>query len=291
MINLLVKVQEFFKRLFQSVFSLVKVVLMSKPIKPFKENQYSEVVVLGNGPSLNNLLKNRIDFLNGKKKMAVNFFANTSAYEQVKPELYVLNAPEFWLNDVSESYLKSREELFNNLAYKTHWKLDIFIAVAAGQSDYWKKILQENNQIGIHYYNPTPIDGFQWFRHSCYRKYCGLPRPHNVLIPALILAINAGFKNIYVAGADHNWMKDLFVADDNTVYLTQKHFYDAQTAGPEVMKKLGRDKRKMHEILTKFIHAFKGYFDIDIYAKAGKSKIINITPNSFIDAFERKKID
>jgi hypothetical protein len=98
------------------------------------------------------------------------------------------------------------------------------------------------------------------------------------------------FSKIYIAGADHSWLTEIFVADDNTVYLTQRHFYDAQIARPDVMKKIGKNKRKLHEILHKFMWSFKAYFDIDQYAKSRNVKIINITEKSFIDAFERMKI-
>jgi len=64
-----------------------------------------------------------------------------------------------------------------------------------------------------------------------------------------------------------------------------------QTARPDVMKKTGKGKRKMHEILIKFVHSFAGYFDINNYAKSQNVRIINITPDSFIDAFERMKLD
>jgi len=43
----------------------------------------------------------------------------------------------------------------------------------------------------------------------------------------------------------------------------------------------------MPELLTKFVHAFNGYFILKDYAKSQGTTIINATPGSYIDAFER----
>ncbi len=56
------------------------------------------------------------------------------------------------------------------------------------------------------------------------------------------------------------------------------------------MNKL-KGTRKLHEVLIKFVHAFKGYHDIERYARSKGIIIYNATPQSFIDAFERYKIE
>lgn len=269
--------------------TLIKVLLWSRPVKlPVK--QHTEMLVLGNGPSLKTLLANHSGFLKDKDLMAVNHFADTDAYVNVKPAYYMINVPEFWTDQVDADVLQKKQRLIKNLVVKTDWPLHLVLGNGARKSKDWVNLPVQNPNISLHYINPTPIEGFKPFRYFCYKHNCGMPRPHNVLIPSLMTAINMAYKTIYVAGADHSWLKDLYVADDNTVYLTQKHFYDAQKAQPDVMKKMGRGQRRLHEILHKFMLSFKAYFDINDYGKSQGVKIYNITPNSFIDAFERKKI-
>ena len=288
--SFLLQIQSFLQAFFASCMSLFKVLIMSRYVKKLPSASQSDLVVLGNGPSLVGFLDQHIDFLINKSVLAVNHFVNTDAYVQIKPTYYLVNVPEFWTDVVDEDVRQKKEQVIADLLKKTQWNMHLFLGIDAKKSEAWHKLSQENKHIKIHYFNTTPIDGFVKFRYFCYQKQCGMPRPHNVLIPSLILAINMKFKNIFVTGADHNWMKSLYVAEDNTVYLTQKHFYDAQTASPDVMKSMGKGQRKMHEILIKFVHAFKGYFDIDAYAKSRNVKIINITPGSFIDAFSRLKL-
>ncbi len=290
MIRFLLQIKDFFARLFQSFLTLIKVALMSRLLKKWPKPQNDELVVLGNGPSLKDFLSDKKSFLRDKDLLAVNHFVNTPAFEELKPSYYLINVPEFWKEDIDEDYRKKRIKIFEDFAGKTQWDLHLFLDTGAKKNRFWKKIIKNNPHIFVHYFNPTPVEGFRRFRFFCYDKRCGMPRPHNVLIPSLVWGVYSGYKKIYVTGADHNWMQELYVADDNTVYLTQKHFYDEQTAGAGVMKKEGKGKRKMHEILIKFVYAFAGYWEIDAYARYKNVKIINLTPNSMIDAFQKEKI-
>ncbi len=289
--KLLLIIQGFFNQLSQSIASIIKVILLSKSTKKPPKATHNEMVILGNGPSLKDFLTYNRKFLQDKSSLAVNHFAGTDAFTEIKPNFYLINVPEFWTDNVDDDVRQRRDNLVKNLIEKTTWKMTFLLGIGAKKSAEWQSISDKNEFITIYYLNPTPVAGFAWFKHFCYQKQWGMPRPHNVLIPSLMMSINMQFDKIYITGADHNWMKELFVADDNTVYLTQKHFYDLQTAQPDVMKKTGKGKRKMHEILIKFVHSFAGYFDINDYAKKRGVKIINITPNSFIDAFERMKLD
>ncbi len=290
MIKVLVLFQNFVKQFIDSVLSIIKLVLLGRPEKKMPHSKKQELVILGNGPSLKNFLSQKKDFLKDKAILAVNHFADTQEFIVLKPDYYVINVPEFWSDNVENDVLERRDILLKNLKENTQWNMILFLGRGAQKSELWKNLSKENKNIHLHFFNTNPMEGFEFFKFFCFKKGCGMPRPHNVLIPSLILAIRMSFEKIYIAGADHSWMKELFVADDNTVYLTQKHFYDEQTATPDVMKMEGRGKRKMHEILIKFVRAFEGYHIIDKFARKNHIKILNITPGSMIDAFERKKL-
>jgi hypothetical protein len=103
-----------------------------------------------------------------------------------------------------------------------------------------------------------------------------------------MISINLGYKNIYLFGADHSWLKDIHVDENNLVLLTQKHFYNEKSARPKPMTNTGKGVRKLHEVLKKFQITFKNYFLIEEYSRKKNSLIFNSTKNSYIDAFERK---
>jgi hypothetical protein len=118
-------------------------------------------------------------------------------------------------------------------------------------------------------------------------KRLGMPRPHNVLIPSLMIGIWTGYKSINIYGADHSWLPMIKVLENNVPVLSQNHFYDKNIQEHKPMTKKGVGKRKLHEILHKFYLSFKAYHMIDKMAKKQEIKIVNLTKDSFIDAFDR----
>jgi hypothetical protein len=169
--------------------------------------------------------------------------------------------------------------------------LNLFIPSSARKYRRWRSKIRQNKLIKITYFNTTPIEGFKWFVHFGIKRGLGLPRPHNVLIPSVALACNLGYRKIYLLGAENSIFKEISVTDQNEVLLTQKHFYDSNNASARPMDKLGKGNRKMHEVLQKLVYSFQGYWILQEYAVRRHVKIFNATPNSFIDAFAKIKID
>lgn len=279
--------RDFVEKTIQTFVSLLRVVFLTRPFHSIKtEQQQTPCLILANGPSLNQSIQNNPLFLENKDLICVNFFPNTAYFDRLKPRYHVISAPELWLPNAKPPYPELSKELYENIANKTTWQLTVFIPFAAKKYKQWQEPLIRNQHIKIRYYNPTPIEGFKWFCHAMYNIQWGMPRPHNVLIPSLMLAIKKGYKTIYIWGADHSWLKEISVNEDNQVLVNQKHFYDENTSKPLPMNKL-KGTRKLHEVLIKFVHAFKGYWDIEAYAQKKKVDIYNATPNSYIDAFKR----
>lgn len=288
------KFQIFIENLVLTALTLLKIVLVShffiKRIKP-NSNSTSDCVVLGNGPSLKQFLSDKLEFLKDKDLFAVNFFWKSEFYEVVKPKYYMVLSTNYWTQGKIDFNDSGRKETFSNIASKTSWEMTLFVPSIARKKKDWRKELDLNNNIRIEYLNITPVEGFEWFSFFCFRRNLGMPRPHNVLIPCIKTSVELKYKNIFIAGADHSWLKELYVADNNEVFLTQKHFYDELKAKPEVMYQgTTNKKRNLAQVLTKFVHSFNSYYILNKYAKRSNIKVLNITKESFIDAFERKSI-
>lgn len=272
--------------LWQTFLSMVKILLQSKWSTRFP-SQFSnldELLILANGPSLNKTIEDRNDFLKGKTLLAVNFFVNSPRFTELRPELYLIADPLFWL--VPEK----RQQLFGGLAEKTTWPMTLFIPRRALKNKEWKPLLGGNSQIKIVVYNTTPIEGFQGFCNWVFHKGWGVPRPHNVLIPSIAVGLRLQFKKIYLAGADHSWLPEIRVTDDNVVLMHQKHFYDQGTSKADTVKQENLQSAHIYTILYHMYVSFKSYHILEAYAQWLGKEIINITPGSYIDAFRRMKI-
>lgn len=289
--NWVVIVRNFVYNLMDSVISIVRILIHSrvKFISPLN-NQSDSCVLLGNGPSLTESLKEHQSFLKEKLVVCVNHFPKTEKYEKIKPTVFVTAAPDVWLDSVESHFVESSNELFKVIATKTSWPLKLFIPFEARPYKRWQTHLKGNQNIEIIYYNNTPIEGWDWFKYFFFSRNLGMPRPHNVMIPAIFLSINSGMKKIYLLGADHSWLSEISVDNNNCVLMNQKHFYDEKISEAKPLDKRGKGERKLWEILHKFMYAFKGYWILKEYADKEGVEIFNATPKSFIDAFDKLKI-
>jgi hypothetical protein len=284
---MVLKIQSFIANLSAVMVSLIRIILLAKWKVNLAKPLHQDCVILANGPSLSSMIKGHSGFLKGKDLICVNHFPTTEYYDQLKPPFYVTSAPDLWLDDIDEFFVNQSNQLFQVMASETTWNLTFHVPYESRKFKRWQAHLKTNQKVKLIYYNNTPIEGWQWFRHLCFRLNLGMPRPHNVLIPCLTHAINMGYRKIYLWGADHSWLSEISVNNQNQVLINQKHFYDHQVSAGKPLDKRGIGQRNMAELLTKFVHAFNGYFVLKEYASSRGVSILNATPGSFIDAFDR----
>lgn len=273
----------------QTILSVAKILIQSRYFqKKLPKNQQPTCIVLGNGPSLTKEIENSKSTFESTPKLAVNLFVKSDYFNQLKPEYYIINAPEHWFENVNEEGRKATMELYELLNKKTTWDMILMIPYQAKKRSEWKQMIAANTFIKVYYYNKTPIEGFGGFCNFLFKARLGMPRPHNVVIPALIHAINLQFKEIYLAGVDHSWLTSIRVEQDNTVTMEHVHVYGGAKRSP-IFAYID-EKRHLHDMLMKFVHTFRSYFYIKDYAESRGARIYNITEGSFIDAFEKRKL-
>ncbi|WNB17271.1 hypothetical protein [Marivirga arenosa] len=294
----MVKLRDFILEVGGIFLSIIKIIFMSRvPFNSKLEKKPGKsLVLLGNGPSLNDTLKQK-DFFEDKDLLCVNYFCRTEEFQELKPSYYVITSLEYFFNEEKEHFAIERRRTLESIAKNTHWPMIFFIPAKAKSQQEWKSIFKDNKYISIYYFNTTPISGLSFFTNFCFSNNLGMPRPHNVLIPAMMLGIRMRYEYLYVAGADHSWLKEIYVDSDNEVLLSQKHFYDNQAKKQEHYRDMSVAQpmyhggsaatRKLHEVIEKFYYTFRSYWKIKSYAEDKSVNIYNITPESYIDAFDR----
>lgn len=267
----------------QSLKSLVKLVIQSRrPSITAGEHKGKRLLILGNGPSLADNLANDMDILLSEDTLAVNFAANTPEFLALKPKFYLLMDPHFFLNPPTDPNVTA---LFRNLNKKVDWDMTLYLPVKYSAASTGIN----NPHIHIENFNTVGVDGFSCIKNMAFDTGRGLPRPRNVLIPAIMTGIWAGYKEIILLGADHSWLRTLEVNDENFVVSIQPHFYKD---GEEELKRVATLYRDvhLHELLLRFQIAFRSHHEVRRYADIRGVDIINCTPGSYIDAYRRMDI-
>lgn len=155
--------------------------------------------------------------------------------------------------------------------------------------------LSENNSnIAIKYINYTVFKGFRKVQYFFYKHNLAMPQSQNVLVASVFLALNVGFEEVIVVGADHSWHEQLLVNDQNVVCLKQIHFHDDEKqlrAVPFVKAPHISETFRMDEAFHAWAKVFDGHRKMNSYADYLGAKVFNASEYSYVDAYPRKKIE
>lgn len=269
-------------KLTDSLKSIGKMLLLSKRATVKIEKAQGSVIVLANGPSLKATLRDHMPMLQRSTTMVVNFAANDDSYALLRPDYYVLVDPAFFSEEPTESV----RALWKRIR-ATSWPLTLIV----GARDLVKAeiLVGANDHISIRTVNLVGVEGWGWLEALAYDKGWGMPRPRNVLIAGLMACLQMGYREVYVCGADHSWLPNVKVHENNRITTVQTHFYQERAGHQQDIDKVF-EKVTMPELMMNFYIAFDSYHRMQRYALRRGISIYNATPGSYIDAFPRRAL-
>lgn len=279
------RIEFFIQNIYRSTSGLIKIIVLSKYNLSFPKPLSQQCIILGNGPSLKEALQSEMEIYRKHPLISVNFFAATQEFSLLKPVYHVLHDPAFFM-------LKNRADItgiFDNFK-KVDWELTLFIPYLYRKN---KSVveLKENSKLKISFYNYTVVKGFEALSFPLYKKNLAMPQVYNVLGASIFLAINIGYKTIWIKGADHSWFKEMSVDEENRLYVEDKHFYDKGKSPYVFMKDPYTNKNiRVGDLFMSLHLVFDSYYLLDRYAKSCGKNVFNASEFSYIDAFERKPL-
>ena len=108
-----------------------------------------------------------------------------------------------------------------------------------------------------------------------------------MIVAGIFLGINLRYKNLFLFGVDHDLVNDLTVDRYNNVRLLIRHFFSKSSESVVWYDSAGI-KYTMSRALEDILIMFRGYEELQKYAVKKRSNIINMNPNSFVDAFPKQ---
>ena len=236
--------------------------------------------ILGNGKSLNDesLADNtNVDY------MVVNRHVLADNYQTIKPRYYVFADPFFFNNPKGVDILRQINEF-------TSWPMTVMIPYSRGIKKEYSQLFSNSNII-LKTYNIFPFQGYTSIAYWCYDHQLAMPVAQNVIVGAIMMGISMKYHTIELYGVEHDWLRHLYVGDDNLVYLENDHFYDKEKVKPLPQKEIQHlDEYPLYMNIGHYARMFQSYWEIKKYINDRKiaTRIINMTKHSFIDAFERR---
>jgi len=214
--------------------------------------------VLGNAPSIE-----KHDLLRLKDQHVIccnNFFLHKD-FKEIKPDFYVIADADFL--DLSDE--------------KT--------------SAWWKQMIEKTSDTGLTYFLPIQVkdtfihtelkDEKVHFLDMCLPFYdnCvsnfdighAINGVQNVLVLAIQLSIYMGFENVFLLGADHNWLSH---------YGEQRHFYKQDETD-----EIGSTGYSYHWWLKAVGEMFRQYEMLHKFARERGIRILNASEAGVLDVF------
>lgn len=238
--------------------------------------------ILGNGPSFGKV-KERITDRSNVNICAVNYSILTDEYFELKPEMHVFADPCVFDVNYPESI-----KLYEVLEKKLCWPLNIFVPYGIPQQAVSR--LSKNENVKIVRYSRVNIDLrsylFKRLELCFYKKGLAIPVAMNVIVACIFCGINSGYKNLYLYGVEHSWMKHVSVNMKNEVCLEDVHYYGSTKS---VWTNSSGITFTMYSLYTNFAILYKSYEKLKSYVSYLKDvHVINRTPDSFIDTFPKE---
>ncbi|MDR0801810.1 hypothetical protein [Fluviicola sp.] len=244
------------------------------------------MIVLGNGPSLQQDILNNQEIFEKTDLGVVNHFCHSEFFFQLKPENYFLLDPGFFNEQLSEPVEKTYRILKNDV----NWEITFYLPWNSRKSAFVQG-LRKNKNLKFRFVNyVTAKGGFRAVNHWLYDRNLAMPQCQNVVIYMLFLAMRIGVKRIFLFGAENNWHTNVKVNKENYLVLTDLHLYQEKKEYTERILGDPSDPAKkttMTDLLESSLKVFKGYEVLSQYAQTKQVQIYNCSKNSLLDRFER----
>jgi len=263
---------------------------LQQGILPQLEHHSDNVIIMGNGPSLNDSIIKYKDEILKNDRIAVNFFASSVFFEQLKPNIYVFADPAFF--DIPKDLKESIELLLGNLLQKTVWDMRVVVPSSARDSYFISK-LKSNNSITVDYYMDYNQNIGLMSKFEAWDKNLIAPPAQTVLNVALFLSLYWNYKESYLIGADSSFFEDLRVDQKtNELFSNDTHFYNNQQVNSGIDSKRSRlmSGWTLHDLIYAYGRMFEYYSDLKDYADYKGLKVYNASEYSWINVFERRKL-
>jgi hypothetical protein len=228
-------------------------VLIKKNVN-FKDIHEGErCFILGTGPSLNNIDP---DDLKNEITFGVNFLYRSELMRDITPTYYTFLDDGFY-----EEHKESMKSIIEGLP-----KTKFFVRTKATSAI---KALNINDQNIYYQY----CNLYQYGDYIKLDMTKNMTAPFNVVLSCIQTAIYMGFNEIYLIGSDFNTFAT----------LKEEHCYDKDGLPSDRSISLGLD-------LWFYSIVSYQHYALAKYAKENNIRIYNLSPNSLLDAYEKKDI-
>lgn len=240
-----------------------------------EEPKTEPIHVIMNGPSL----KDSIFFVKshpGKILMANKMICYLDNYDMT-PDYYCLADPHFVESPVEDS-VKAVDLL-------REYKENLVLFVTSG----FPKIFLKQFKCETRIVNATQLPQYYStsFMVKELTKNSASPCFINVAVLGVYVALQLGYKKIYLHGCDMNGIRTAQVNIDNQWGFCDEHVYNEGEEPVKLLEELNGQKYTLEYSLECDVLAYKNLRILRRYADECGADIVNMSPNSWVECFRK----
>jgi hypothetical protein len=114
-----------------------------------------------------------------------------------------------------------------------------------------------------------------------------MPSLQNVIVMGIYVALQKGYKTIFLHGVDSDSYKNICINQNNEMLLRESHYYGVKDCNLNDEQSSIFAAGMLYKRLQCEVTMFRSYIDLADYAKYLGVTVINASQNSMIDAFMR----
>lgn len=246
------------------------------PIKAKKVNDEKKVHIVARGPSINESLKNIDD---SNEFYMLNGLATSDYLVKYKPSTFFLFDPAFFDACMTES----AQSIWNGLNERITWEMELVVPYR------YKKSARNrlgNQKIKLRFARDA-VMMTESYRTDFffYKKNLAIPPVGTVAMYAIYWAIQSGVKTIYVHGVDYSFRYE--TDRENRIWYVCTH----ENGIIDRVEKKKFEGGKLWQAYEMMVNDLKACKRLNMYAEGRGIKIINMSPFSHIDAFEKNEMN
>ena len=164
--------------------------------------------------------------------------------------------------------------------------------MSSGQRSFCEAI-SANKMISVRFYNARSMKfSIPSMTYFFLRNNRASPWALNSLAMALYVALQLGYREIGILGADHSWHQDIVLDSKGRLGIQDTHFYQSTHRAPVPVfgDSAGTDLWTIDRIFGSLQEMFRLYWDLGGYATALRARVTNYSSRSYIDAFPRTSL-
>ena len=258
-------------------------------------NKYKgkKAYIMSNGPSLRNTLKKIDDgaITIDENSFWVNLGPLDDHFFQIKPRHLCFSDPMFYSD--YEPKKEQVKRMYKMLNERVDWDLSIYGCFWRAENH--KQLREYSNitnpnitfvKVNRKYCNDLTTK----IRYPLYKKGYFMVPDGTIANTAIFLALIEGYSEIEIYGCDHNQFLELAVNEKNQMCMRDTHFFDNKELELRPIYKPYGNKEvwRVYEYMGFCKSMFESHEMLRKFADHLGARILNCTPMSMIDSYERK---